>query len=425
MVTTMPKKRTPKSSSTEADIAKSASLGLYYPYLHFKSQAWLKVAALYWGRMARIVPHKYSLADPYDVLQLAKEDVGFVRNLDPEDSPDRVGRDLVSEVMADTTGFQRRYGLAGRESWYEVSSSMRPPPYGGPPGSDPRLGYVYVEKMSPKICDVLVTSNLAEVDPYQPEWIGMHPQLASVYMFKLAEEMARRDGLTPVTDRARDHVGVSGWTMHRLANERGGDVTSPAGLRSDTELEAAMVSVALRSVLPQDVEHVPIESIIRVRKEFEPSRIEFQRRLREIVANMSSERTVESAEALAWHLEERYKRELKPALDELDRRLRAVGIRTVAGALSTQVKKPKMIEGALAAMGLSSYVAASPEATLAFGVGAVAVSVSRVFIEQREETRQLLQATPEAYLLHVKENLGPSTLVEGLGRRFRRITLGV
>ena len=36
-----------------------ATIGLYHPFIHFKDDAWLKLSALYWDRMARIVPPSY------------------------------------------------------------------------------------------------------------------------------------------------------------------------------------------------------------------------------------------------------------------------------------------------------------------------------------------------------------------------------
>jgi hypothetical protein len=45
-----------KSSITTVDVPR---FGLYYPYINFRSDSWLKVAALYWPKMARIVPVDY------------------------------------------------------------------------------------------------------------------------------------------------------------------------------------------------------------------------------------------------------------------------------------------------------------------------------------------------------------------------------
>jgi hypothetical protein len=38
-------------------------IGLYYPYVHFHDKTWLKVAALYWPKIARIVPDGYPVQD--------------------------------------------------------------------------------------------------------------------------------------------------------------------------------------------------------------------------------------------------------------------------------------------------------------------------------------------------------------------------
>lgn len=50
-----------------------ATIGLYYPFIHFKDDDWLKVSALYWNRMARIVPHSYVKASEQVVLERDSE----------------------------------------------------------------------------------------------------------------------------------------------------------------------------------------------------------------------------------------------------------------------------------------------------------------------------------------------------------------
>jgi len=60
-----------------------ANIGLYYPYIQFKDETWLKLTALYWDRMARIVPSGFPLADSDGVRLLA--DTGFVIERPPRD----------------------------------------------------------------------------------------------------------------------------------------------------------------------------------------------------------------------------------------------------------------------------------------------------------------------------------------------------
>jgi hypothetical protein len=38
-----------------------AHIGLYYPFIHFRDESWLKLTSLYWDRMGRIVPEGYGL----------------------------------------------------------------------------------------------------------------------------------------------------------------------------------------------------------------------------------------------------------------------------------------------------------------------------------------------------------------------------
>jgi hypothetical protein len=36
---------------------------LYYPFIHFRDEAWLKLSALYWDDVTRIVPKSYAPRD--------------------------------------------------------------------------------------------------------------------------------------------------------------------------------------------------------------------------------------------------------------------------------------------------------------------------------------------------------------------------
>jgi hypothetical protein len=40
--------------------------GLYYPYFHIRDERWLKIAALYWPKIIRVVPDGYPTANDTD-----------------------------------------------------------------------------------------------------------------------------------------------------------------------------------------------------------------------------------------------------------------------------------------------------------------------------------------------------------------------
>src|SRR5712692_407800 len=56
--------------------------GLYYPSIQFKDDSWVKVAALDWDKLARIVPSNYLHTDSEVVKQLINE-ADFIHDLEP------------------------------------------------------------------------------------------------------------------------------------------------------------------------------------------------------------------------------------------------------------------------------------------------------------------------------------------------------
>jgi hypothetical protein len=57
-------------------------MGLYYPYVHFRDERWLKLAALYWPRMARIVTPGYPTHDS-ELVRRLNDELGFVVDVSP------------------------------------------------------------------------------------------------------------------------------------------------------------------------------------------------------------------------------------------------------------------------------------------------------------------------------------------------------
>ena len=94
---------------------------------------------------------------------------------------------------------------------------FRSPRPGGPSGNDPRLGYIYYEKISDDVYLALKESGLASTDDRGERWIGMHPRLAWVYMTALAEQIAagEMDQLGDITTLADSSVVESLVSQHR------------------------------------------------------------------------------------------------------------------------------------------------------------------------------------------------------------------
>jgi hypothetical protein len=99
---------------------------LYYPFIHFKDDRWLKLAALYREKVARIVPHDYVTDDSATVKALAPC-IDTVR-------PDWVPPDFAQAFV----DFLAQYGSKLRDQWPALDEKQRPPHAGGPSGNDSR-----------------------------------------------------------------------------------------------------------------------------------------------------------------------------------------------------------------------------------------------------------------------------------------------
>lgn len=58
-------------------------MAVYYPYIHIRDQRWLKVAALYWPRMVRIVGPDYPTRNS-QLLDILRDELGFILDEPPE-----------------------------------------------------------------------------------------------------------------------------------------------------------------------------------------------------------------------------------------------------------------------------------------------------------------------------------------------------
>src|SRR2546427_7238725 len=138
---------------------------LYYPFIHFKTDAWVKMAALYWDKLGRIVPDEYETHDSDTVKDLGS----FVVNLPPFVANPAFD-DAFLEFIADYGSKLQAYRLSLKDTWQLLPEEQRPPKPGGPSGNDARLGYIYHQKMSPHVYDALNQSGLASTDARGERW---------------------------------------------------------------------------------------------------------------------------------------------------------------------------------------------------------------------------------------------------------------
>lgn len=98
---------------------------LYYPFIHFKDDSWLKLSALYWDRMARIVPKSYrQRGDGEHVLERDSEttrrladEADFIRNLSPSEVTYPVSLLFERLLTRHAEELRARYDVRTRHEW--------------------------------------------------------------------------------------------------------------------------------------------------------------------------------------------------------------------------------------------------------------------------------------------------------------------
>lgn len=200
-----------------------SKMAVYYPYIHIRDERWLKVAALYWPRMLRVVSPGYPTRDSRLVDVLAGE-LGFI----VDHPPDGAARDVAAPFAAFIEGFgptalRRMRVRKGRGCLGPEHLALPHPPaiFGGAghiAGETvmPALGHnspewtardtagVHRSEVAPDLADKLIGAGLAV--PARGEWLAMNPGLAWLYKCRLTEELALRNNLVPATDQVSAHA---------------------------------------------------------------------------------------------------------------------------------------------------------------------------------------------------------------------------
>lgn len=94
----------------QARRAAMQQFGIYYPYVHFVNESWVKTAALYWPRMARMIPPNFVSADSSTVRQLI-DDLGFVVDVDPSPCASKVSAAMEAIVRSHSAELRRQFSV--------------------------------------------------------------------------------------------------------------------------------------------------------------------------------------------------------------------------------------------------------------------------------------------------------------------------
>jgi hypothetical protein len=393
------------------------TIALYYPYIHFRDDAWLKVAALYWPRISRIVPTDYPVRDSETVRRLAGE-LDLVHNYSPDDAAIKVGRLFGKFLEQHEASLRDRYGVDKADDWAADPVTIQR--MGLPEGDHShiaKLAHIYAPKFDRKLLAYLLDAGLA-VRARGQEWIGVNPKFGDVYMTALAEEIAHDRGFQPIAEKELTHIGVSGWTVARLAQALLDEPALKSKSRPKGQISAGLAFVALRAVYPKD-RSIDVEKIIQIRQRYERERrlfaVEAQRLATELKEELVDAHDPGEFQA---KLGVAYDRTLRDQLQDLETAIKDVKEDAGFGAMNIKLNVPVALVSAAAVGGFTL------NPIVALG-GAVALGLAGLTRSQHHRTAKIMAESPAAYLLRIDRELAPATLLDHIRVGFSRFVHGV
>lgn len=417
-----------------------SAIGLYYPYIHVRRDDWLAATALYWPKLARLVPAGFQVRDGRAARTLA-EQLDLIVDLPAGPAAASLAPRFLAMLDEYGDRLRARFALpAPRFDDDEPELRLAPmpslshePPRADPPQSPARflarcvldeLAGVHVNQIDPGVRDRLCALGLAawpvwswELDDRADDhWVGMRDEIAWLYVCALANEAAAGNALTPVTDQDDAQAFIGAMTVTELA-ELALRITEP----DDTpptrgELAGAIGMLALR--LPGPDRRWSAADVVKVRERYGADFLAFRESVDQAAAELSAVAAeIRQPEALAAHLDHELRTRFGQPLEDLRRQLRGLGLEAATLTLNAKFEVP----AAIAVAGGGALIAA--DSALAGGA-AIAAGLLAVRGQVRQRSAELLAPSAAGYLLHTGAFADPPSETVRKGLRALRAIAG-
>ncbi|MFD7134908.1 DUF6236 family protein [Streptomyces sp. NPDC059894] len=404
-------------------------IGLYYPYVHFRKEQWIKAAALYWPGLARVVPRGFRVNDPDLVKSLRDGLDNFLTDVDPREAAAAVAPAFLKAVEDHGTELRQRFLATADTRPFHTQQGNRPALLMGQriinaeptspddqrtlPRDERPLAGLYPNEVDPGLADALRGAGLAVpamrsriARSSDVTWLAMDPVLAWIYKCVLTEELARRTRYAPITDQVEAHSATDGWDSDRIAAAMLGEPPRPASSDETTRLGL----MAVQCVLPDGLRSVPVAKIIQLRNDYKAEFSAFRQAVDKAAADLREQvGGIEDRAAFEHHLRMTFAESIAQPLEDLRKAMSGLNLKTFYSALNYKFEVPAL---AAAASGWAGNV------PIAGGSLAIAAATLRQATAEARDAQ--LAGSPVSYLLRVERNLKPTTLVRRVARTLGR-----
>jgi len=406
-------------------------IALYHPRIHFPSDSWVKTAALYWTKIARIIPKGYQPRDSRSIKELSDK-LGFVVKITRPPGTTVYTRSfgpLCRFIYENREVLRTRYGidqqdhpatwrLRDRRPISEAHTDLRIAPY---------MGVIHGTKIKEpySVTSVLLDHGLATKES---GYILMHPALARVCMSILAEDIAHRNRMQPVTDDDADYAMTIGWKSDGWTEARIHSVLLPDLPNSEEQREKQREEadrnfylplpiglLAVQVIVPKGVDRIPVKKIIALREQYATYFSSFRDAADAVAAEIKAQLTnVEDVDVIRAYIEQEVQERLVAPTRQLRRELQQMKVDTVTATLTSKYEMPALV-------GLVSAGVLAHEPLIAGG-SAVALALLGRLRGRRDEIQQRLAQSPVSYLMLMEDSLTASTGLKRTVQQIRKIT---
>lgn len=413
---------------------------LYYPYFNVRDERWLKIAALYWPRIVRLVPEGFRGAETPAMRTLANE-LGFIERHSPGASVDSIAP-LMTQLIAEhgpalVDAYRPRVERPGPYSDPPRTSGG----YGHDPGSEQQLATLHKGQIHPAVISALVESGLAldwdtatraladlldrlgglltleqrqkarsllhsgyggsRPDQHQPlderDWLVMDATLVAAYTSLLAEDYANANRLSLTTDRPDMYALTNNLSSQGLAAALLGHPV-PAEHGARPQLAETLAFMTLELVVPADVDSVPISKIVQVRRRYADEFLAFGQAIEQAAKDLAELADIRDAAILERYLRDEVEQRFLQPAEQLRKQLRSLRLDAATATVNVKTELP-------AALGLvgGAQLSGHPLIAGTLAAGLSMLTVARSALRQRAQAKDANPAP--SYLLNTAAQL--------------------
>ncbi|MBB4907251.1 DUF6236 family protein [Actinophytocola algeriensis] len=354
----------------EATPAGLRPIPLYFPYIFVRRADWLRACALYWPRLAILRPEGFLPGDYREgpVGRALRDELGFFVDVDPAPHVPGASAELLSLINGHEDALRARYGG----------------PFDG-------NSFVMDSQMSGDLRTALLESGLAgdPGDVAGPSWLDLHPRVTSAYTSLLMHRVADANELSLVTDQVAAHAAVTNAADLVLDLLDDGH---PA-VRTTGDVASAYSVTAIETVVPADLAQVPVDKIIKARRELAVQFDAFRAHLGTLSREFTEIAAIDNGEVMRARVEMLVHDQLDQAVKDLRRELRTLGLQPAQALLSLKtLTPPALVAAASGIAGLPSVIAGAGTAA-AYFVGTAHAARREARVRKRSPAGYLLGST--------------------------------